>query len=128
MRAMRPGSLAEVAAWTLAGGAFDLALRELLDEARAGPDASRIAIEPERLADRVAHGDIMDAYLAATAETLSTELGLPRPTWIDGAGRALHRPWFALPWAGMRAVLLIESPPFFRARNLFVSANALSRA
>lgn len=69
MSAMRPGSLAEVAAWTFAGGAFGLAARELPDEARAGPVAARIAIEPKRPGRRVPLGDTMDVYRAATAET-----------------------------------------------------------
>ncbi len=36
--------------------------------------------------------------------------------------------WFATPLTAVRAVLLLESPPAFRSRNLFVSENALSRA
>jgi hypothetical protein len=40
----------------------------------------------------------------------------------------LHKPWFATPLGALRAVLLLESPPAFRARNLFVSESALSRA
>ena len=48
--------------------------------------------------------------------------------WTSAEQRALHRPWFASPLAALRAVLLLESPPAFRARNLFVSDNALSRA
>ena len=39
-----------------------------------------------------------------------------------------HQPWVAWPGAALRATLLAESPAPFRERNLFVSANALSRA
>jgi hypothetical protein len=50
------------------------------------------------------------------------------PDWVFKPGRALKRPWFASTLASLRAVLIHESPATFRARNLFVSANALSRA
>jgi len=36
--------------------------------------------------------------------------------------------WFAMKCHGGRMCMLIESPPAFRERNIFVSANALSRA
>lgn len=71
---------------------------------------------------------MQDAYLAATAEELARRYDLPSPAWTTSADRALHKPWFATPLAAVRAVLLLESPPAFRARNLFVSENALSRA
>ena len=73
-------------------------------------------------------GRVQDAYLAATAEELARRFNLPSPEWAATAERALHKPWFATPLAALRAVLLLESPPAFRARNLFVSENALSRA
>ncbi|MDB6030846.1 MAG: hypothetical protein JWM16_1184 [Verrucomicrobiales bacterium] len=73
-------------------------------------------------------GEIFDAYLAAVAESLVSEHGLAMPAWAWPEDRKLRRPWFALPWDGMRAILLVESPAAFRSRNLFVSANALSRA
>ena len=50
------------------------------------------------------------------------------PAWTGGETRQLYWPWFATPLGAVRAVLLLESPPAFRARNLFVSENALSRA
>jgi hypothetical protein len=40
----------------------------------------------------------------------------------------LRTPWFAWPGPSLRATLLAESPAPFRERNLFVSANALTRA
>lgn len=42
--------------------------------------------------------------------------------------RALTKPFFAARTKALKAVLLQESPVEFRIRNLFVSANALSRA
>ena len=126
---MRPTSLAEVAALVAGGDSFDRCLANLLDSFYACPTAIALEKEPRRL-DAVAAdvGRIQDAYLAATAEELARLFHLPSPEWARAEGRQLHRPWFASPLASLRAVLLQESPPAFRCRNLFVSANALSRA
>jgi hypothetical protein len=124
---MRPQSLAEVARFTLQGGNFDFVLRSFLDAFQAQPDGSRLVEEPPLLAGAQSEGGRWDAYLAATAESLATEHRLAVPSWAWQESRKLRLPWFALPWAGLRAVLLQESPAAFRSRNLFVSANALSR-
>jgi hypothetical protein len=126
---MRPKTLAEVARLTLAGDSFDRCLANFLDGFYAAPSAAALADDPALLAP--VHGDlghVEDAYLAATAEELARGFTLPLPPWTCGEDRQLHRPWFASPLASLRAVLLVESPPAFRSRNLFVSENALSRA
>jgi hypothetical protein len=126
---MRPKSLAEVARLALEGDIFDYCLANFLDEFYASPNAAALADAPELLGPRYGEvGRIQDAYLAATAEELARRFDLPPPSWTSGETRQLHRPWFATPLASLRAVLLLESPPGFRARNLFVSENALSRA
>ncbi|PYK96534.1 MAG: hypothetical protein DME19_19410 [Verrucomicrobia bacterium] len=122
---MRPQTLAEVATQTRAGESFDFVLRNFLDEFEARPGPRRLIEEPARLAGVVAEGERHDAFLAATAETLAARHGFEIPAWAEG--RKLRRPWFALPWTGLRALLLLESPAAFRSRNLFVSANALVR-
>lgn len=68
-----------------------------------------------------------NAYLAAVAETLCREVSLPVPLWTESRQYFLHRPWFAGGLETLKALLLTESPVPFRRRNLFVSANALSR-
>ena len=126
---MRPKTLAEVAALAAQGDSFDRCLANFLDEFYAAPDAEALAGAPQLLGPR--HGElgrIHDAYLAATAEELTRKCSLETPGWTDDEARKLHRPWFASPLAGLRAVLLLENPPAFRARNLFVSENALTRA
>lgn len=126
---MRPKTLAEVAALAAQGDSFDRCLANFLDEFYAAPNAAALAAAPALLAPQFGDlGRVQDAYLAATAEELARRFELPQPGWTVGEDRQLRRPWFATPLAALRAVLLLESPPAFRARNLFVSENALSRA
>lgn len=125
---MRPRSLAEVAEVAFEGDSFDRCLADFLDEFYTSPKNEALALAPRLLAP--SHGDrgqVQDAYLAATAEELASRFKLDVPAWTSGSERQLHRPWFALNLASLRAILILESPPAFRARNLFVSENALSR-
>jgi hypothetical protein len=125
---MRPKSLAEVAQLAAAGESFDLCLANFLDEFYYAPNAAALSAEPVLLGPVIGElGRVQDAYLAASAEELARAYGLVLPSWTGEETRKLHRPWFASPLAGLRAVLLLESPPGFRSRNLFVSENALSR-
>jgi hypothetical protein len=126
---MRPKSLQEVAVLAAGGDSFDRCLAKFLDGFYSNPKADALMEAPPLLASVGGDlGRVQDAYLAATAEELARRRGYPSPAWVHGEDRRLHRPWFASPLAALRAVLLLESPPAFRARNLFVSDNALSRA
>lgn len=126
---MRPKTLAEVAALAAGGDSFDRCLANFLDEFYRAPNAEALTGRPVLLAAQFGEvGQVQDAYLAATAEELARRFNLPSPEWATWSERALQRPWFASPLASLRAVLLLESPPGFRARNLFVSENALTRA
>jgi len=125
---MRPKTLAEVAELTSRGQPFDLCLANFLDEFYGAPHESTLCQSPELLAPKFGdQGRVQDAYLAATAEYLAAAYHFPIPAWVVDEVRKLHRPWFASQLASLRAVLLLESPPTFRARNLFVSENALTR-
>lgn len=126
---MIPQTLADVARLALEGESFDFALRNFLDAFYARPDAASLMPEPPPLRDATPGiGAVEDAYLAATAEWLAMRFQMPVPGWAASETRTLRRPWFASPLAALRAVLLHESPAPFRARNLFVSENALTRA
>src|SRR5438045_3020306 len=104
---MRPSSIAEVARLTEKGESFDLCLRNFLDEFKEGPMIAALEEEPKRLRGVVEKGDVYDAYLAAVTESLTEEHKLPVPPWVWAEDRKLRRPWFALPWDGMRAILLL---------------------
>jgi len=114
---------------TAAGHSFDFCLADFLDGFYAAPSAEAMGESPPLLASaEFPQGAVCDAYLAATAEELSRAFHLQCPQWTPTMDRALRQPYFASSMRSLRAVLLFESPPAFRARNLFVSANALSRA
>jgi hypothetical protein len=126
---MRPKTLVEVARLTLDGDSFDRCLANFLDEFYAAPSAEAFSDAPPLLAATLGElGQVQDAYLAATAEELARAHQFSVPSWTAAEVRSLHRPWFASPLAALRPVLLLESPAAFRARNLFVSENALTRA
>jgi hypothetical protein len=126
---VRPKSLTEVAELSLKGASFDMCLKNFLDEFRAHPVFESLAQEPPRLCEAVPEiGRIQDAYLAAVAESLASAANINTPGWAFSESRKLKRPWFALDYDSLKALLLWESPAAFRSRNLFVSENALSRA
>lgn len=107
---------------------FSYAVREYLDRFRERPDNTLLWDAPVPLIETLKDGGLADAYVASVAATLAHEQGWSAPTWARGSARALQTPWFAARTPKLKAVLLQESPSEFRVRNLFVSANALSRA
>lgn len=67
------------------------------------------------------------ALLASTVEALCAGAGIPAPWWCDGAP-GLEEPWFPADAESLKASALVESPVWFRRRNIFVLDNFLSRA
>lgn len=128
MIAERIASLAEVARIALQEGSLSFALRDFLDGFYADVDLQKLSEEPQHISAALDDGGFADAYLAAVCDHLCRRYALPKPDWIFAPGRILQRPHFEAKTHGLRMVLLQESPPAFRERNIFVSANALSRA
>lgn len=123
----RPSSLAEVARWTLEDGEFDLHLRDFLHEFAACNQFAMLCEEPALLCEAFADEVVRDAYLAATAAYLAGTIRREAPHWAFDDNRRARRAWFAAPYGEtLQMMLLHESPPEFRERNLFVSANALT--
>lgn len=69
----------------------------------------------------------VDAALAALAEHLARRDGWPVPRWAREPARYTTRWWFVTPLRGMHATALQQSPPSFRTRGVFITADALSR-
>jgi hypothetical protein len=116
--------------------------RECLQQARqSGPhyqrainafvDAFRRAGTAERRAmilAPLATSGTLEGLVAAVVSALCREVTLDPPDWVGVTGSP--EPFFALPAASfeMRLRLMIESPPAFRIRRVFVPENYLSRA
>ena len=97
-------------------------LRGFADWATRHPDAL-----PAALADPPARtGTPLDAILAAFAEQLALEHGLPLPRWTRAVGR-LAEEWSPPGTPRMRAAAKTGTPEPFRRRNLVLARSALLR-
>ncbi len=122
----RPQSLAEIARETTGPRDFNTLLAEFLDEFNADSSFARIEDEPARMVGRFDKAEVADVELAAVADAMAERIGMACPPWAEK--RSMPHPCFAYDDEELNALLLRESPPAFRKRNLFVSENALSRA
>jgi len=126
--AQRIQSLRAVGEIAAAGDEVSFAIRDFLDGFYERSTRDSFADEPPLLAGRIVDGARLDAYLAAIAEHLCRMNGWPAPARTFAPERFLELPWFAMNSHAGRMLLLMDSPSAFRARNIFVSADALTRA
>jgi len=107
---------------------FHYAIANFLDRFENDPTSEMLEEEPPILSEILSDNGLADAYAAAAVAHLCQLHEIPFPSWVDKQSRRMESPWFAAKSHNLRMILLQESPAAFRVRNLFVSANALSRA
>jgi len=107
-----------------AGGRWQVAVNAFVDEFRSATTEARRAAITERPVGE----DRWCGLVAAVVSQLGRDCGVPVPDWVAETGSP--EPFFAFPASGfaLRLRLMLESPPAFRVRNVFVPRNYLSRA
>lgn len=125
--AQRIPSLAEVAEYSDTPEHFSLAFRDFLDGFYEAPSDEKLRAEPADLRMKLNDAGYANAYLAATAEYLARCFKFAVPRWSLNPARIADKPRFAMQTHEGRMFMLLESPPEFRARNIFISADSLTR-
>ena len=98
-------------------------IRGFLDAVHAHPAqiTEAITTPPSRSGN-----DLFDNLLAAIAETLAANAGIPRPRWCATVN-ALDTPWEAPGTPRMRELAHRTAPPQFKARNIWLARRDLWR-
>ena len=79
--------------------------------------------EPERTGDAR-----VDAAFAALAEHLAHRAGWDPPAWSQDPCPVTAQRWLVTDLVGMHPIVLVESPPSFAKRGVFITRGALERA
>lgn len=105
------------------------ALIQLLDDYTSvlRHDGSEAASEMWALEPPPTGSSEVDAAFAAMAEHLARRDGWPVPSWARSPAREATRWWFVTEFRGLHPRALVESPPSFRRRGVFITADALDR-
>lgn len=122
--ALLPDSVEEISLRMHEDGfaAWPTHLFNFVDRFRAHPSIELIHHAPiEELDVR------LRALIASTVENLCTDAGRRVPDWCRGVP-GLASPWFVAGVENLKAMALVESPAYFRKRNIFVLDNFLHRA
>lgn len=97
-------------------------LFDFVDEVRRTADARLVILPPPSSGDKR-----ITALLASTVRALCEELLIATPRWAT-LRYFIPTPWFVSGVQALKASALLESPLPFRANNIFVQSNFLSRA
>ncbi len=120
---MRPDSIREISIRIMLDGfeSWKTHLFDFVDAFRATHDSELLDSPDSSLDARIL------ALCASSIESLSAECGRAPPAWCAGVP-ALVQPWFVAGIENLKAAALVESPVWFRQRNVFVLDNFLLRA
>jgi hypothetical protein len=107
-----------------AGPDYQRYINAFVDDFRRADASTKVAM----LADGPDQDGELEGLVAAVASALCREVDIDPPSWVPRTRSP--RPFFAFPARGfaLRLRLMLESPPPFLTRNVFVPADYLSRA
>lgn len=92
------------------------ALNDFLNNLKAVDFASATAIDPTTKLN-----DFNRNYIIAMIMQRANQLSIPAPYWIN-KHKILEKPYFGSSLKSLRLYLLLNSPPEFKSRNIFIDS------